>query len=353
MRDTIVITNVDSLLGYAIAYHFLKLWNRSQSNARLTEFRLVCKDKQGLEDLVRLGGKVIQVQRYDDIDAIREIMQGVYYVMFIPDSDKHSAETGKVVIQAAKQQNVEYLAMFSYLGVESLQQKETNSFPYLTQYHQLEQQVEQSFGRENYCIFRAPLWHQTFYYFGPMIDDRQAIMLPVAKDKKWQTIDLGDLVDAVYNLSAGEDKSSMCFSQLLVSNLRKENQTVFELTLPDNFTSSELAASAGQGLQRHSLKFEQTKAEDVVQYLERIHRDNRFKERPTVVPSSDRDHPSTFPLGQYLHKGVIKTLIEWWQLIDEGYSIKPTDQLERAINKKPRSIRAFFEVNRDQFRRLR
>ncbi|KAI8386948.1 hypothetical protein BD560DRAFT_321178, partial [Blakeslea trispora] len=221
-------------------------------------------------------------------------------------------------------------------------------------------------------IFRTPLWHQIFYYFGPMIDDKQAIMLPVGKDREWQTIDLEDLVNAVYRLSNSKDESGShaCFGQFLYSNLRKENQTIFELTMPDNFTSSELARSAGQGLQRDNLRFEHAKAHDIIQYLERIHHDNRFKERPTAAPFSSSssspspspshspsdtttDQPSTFPLGRYLHKGVIKSLVEWWQLVDEGYTIKPTSQLEHAIGKKPRSIQTFFEANRDQFRRLR
>lgn len=112
MKNAIVITNVDSLLGYALAYRFLEGFNRSALKSK-TEFRLLCHDCKGLEDLERLGAKIIEVQDFKDEKALSKVMKNVVYVMFIPEYSKTRVEDGEAVLKAAKKENVDYLAMFS------------------------------------------------------------------------------------------------------------------------------------------------------------------------------------------------------------------------------------------------
>jgi hypothetical protein len=118
MKNAILITNVDSLLGYALAYRFLEDWNRKEEDySKLrdkTEFRLSCRQNVGLEDLVRLGGLVMQVDDYQDKDFVNNVlMKGVGYVIYIPENSENRVKEGEVVIQSAKEQGVEYLVMFS------------------------------------------------------------------------------------------------------------------------------------------------------------------------------------------------------------------------------------------------
>ena len=116
--NAIIITNVDSLLGYAAAYRFLEEWNRVESShyAKLrdvTDFRLLCHERQGLEELELLGGKIFEFKHYERNPHMQEIINGAGYVMLIPENSDQRIEEGKAIIQCAKEQGVEYLAMFS------------------------------------------------------------------------------------------------------------------------------------------------------------------------------------------------------------------------------------------------
>ncbi|KAI8079678.1 uncharacterized protein B0P05DRAFT_470063 [Gilbertella persicaria] len=204
---------------------------------------------------------------------------------------------------------------------------------HLKQFLCLEQQLNKLFDQSKYCIFRTPLWHQFFFYLGPMMDDENAIQLPIGEHTKWQTIDLADLVDAVYRLS--------------LPGKRDENKTLFEFTLDHNMTSKEIVEAAQKGLDQQ-IKFKQVDPNVFKDYLKRMHHDNRFKKRPF----SGSDRPYTFPLGQYLHHETIETLVEWFELMEQE-EIKPTSDLQDAIETRPQSIQDFFKQNRNQFRRLR
>jgi hypothetical protein len=118
MKNVILITNVDSLLGYALAYRFLEEWNRDEEGyvelRDKTEFRLSCRQNVGLEDLAKLGGVIIPVDDYKDKDFINNVlMKGVGYVMYIPENSENRVQEGEMVIQCASEQDVHYLAMFS------------------------------------------------------------------------------------------------------------------------------------------------------------------------------------------------------------------------------------------------
>lgn len=117
MKNAIVITNVDSLLGYGLAYRFLEDWNREEAGysegRETTEFRLLCHDRQGLDDLEKLGGKIFESKSYEDESYIQRVMENVYYVMFVPENSKNRIAEGQAIIHGAKNQKVDYMAMFS------------------------------------------------------------------------------------------------------------------------------------------------------------------------------------------------------------------------------------------------
>lgn len=284
------------------------------------------------------------------------------------------------------------------VGIDQLDKHKDNDtnhhkFKNLGEFHQLEKTVQQFFDKDSYCIFRSTVWNQFFYYFGPMIEDENKIKLPVKKSTKFGSIDLADLVDAVYNLSHNPESFSNHISsaatgaatqkqeqfnnlgQLYVSNLKKKNQTVFEFTPRHNFTAEQLVEYASKGLEREDMTYEKVDSAKLYGYLSHIHNDNRFRARPIqhandifTASSATRknsnnddnnsmdlvaDRPYTFPLGQYLNENQIKTIIEFWDLIELMNSDKTTDDLEKALDRKPQDVYHFFKRNKDQFRHLR
>ncbi|KAG2198423.1 hypothetical protein INT47_009000 [Mucor saturninus] len=352
MKQAIVITNVDSLLGYALAYRFLEDWNRSNDKDK-TEFRLACCKNEGLHDLERLGGQIYEMGDYGDEDAMHHLMKNVIYVLFVPTNTQNRMKEGEAVLKSAHKEKVDYLAMFSFLGLDGLEGLEENKMKHLNQMLQLEKKVPEHFDKKSYCIIQSAIWSQFFYFFGPMIEDNNEIRLTVHKKAKWGTIDLGDLVDAVYNLSdpsGVEQTGKESLGQLYVSNLKKKNCTLFQFTPRHNFSAEQLVHDASQGLEREDMTYEKTDASRLKDYLRGIQNDNRFRERPhhhTV------DRPYTFPLGRYLKKGVIETLMEYLDFIDKGKADIETNQLADALGRDPQDVRHFFKDNRDQFRHLR
>lgn len=77
-KSVVVITNVDSLLGFSLAYRFLKRWKEKSA----TEFRLLCRHKEGLQELQNLGGRVIEIHDYGDKDTIMNVLKSATYVMY-------------------------------------------------------------------------------------------------------------------------------------------------------------------------------------------------------------------------------------------------------------------------------
>lgn len=240
----------------------------------------------------------------------------------------------------------------------------------LNQFLALEKQVAENFGRNNYCIVRSAMWDQFFYFFGPMIEDENKICLPVEKSREWGSIDLADYLDAVYNISSEDydEKSGQAFHNLgeqYVTILRKKNKRSFQFTASHNVTALEIVKAVSHGLDKPDMTYEKVKSNKMFDYLNSIQDDNRFRERPSqqVIDASfldddsdvdiARDRPYTFPLGKYLNKDCIETLIEAWELLDSGKADKITDQLEKALHRKPLNVEDFFKRNRDQFRRLR
>lgn len=266
------------------------------------------------------------------------------------------------------------------IGVDSVNMSDssadTTRFPIFKQFHHLEKQISKDFNHDSYCIIRSFMWHQFFFYFGPMMEDQNKIKLNVAKKSKWNTIDLADLVDATYNLSSkdynddDQNKDVQRKSGLknsidkYVLNIKKKNKTMFEFTGRHNITAEELVKRASEDLDVKEMTYEKVDKNELYDYLNRIHHDNRFRHRPSQkekdlsdcltnfsAPGENRHY--TFPLGQFLNKEVINMLIEFWEMADADLADKTTEHLAKALERDPVTIKQFFKHNRDQFRRLK
>lgn len=203
-----------------------------------------------------------------------------------------------------------------------------------------------------------------------MIEDENKICLPIGKQREWGSVDLADFLDGVYNISSEDydEKNQQSFHNLAekyVFVLRKKNKRLFQFTASHKVTALKVVKAASHGLEKPDMTYEKIETDKLFKYLKSLKDDNRFRERPIqqVIDSSfmnidsdedlARDRPYTFPLGKYLNDDFIQTLIELWELLDSGKVDIITDQLEKALHRKPLKIEDFFKRNRDQFRRLR
>ncbi|KAI9278050.1 hypothetical protein BY458DRAFT_503637 [Sporodiniella umbellata] len=254
-------------------------------------------------------------------------LRGVCYVILLPEYSKHRVQEAEMTIGCAKEERVDYLSLISYLGVGSKTQR---VLAHMEEYAQLEKSVAQVYDENSHCVIRLPLFYQFFYYLGPMMmdDDQQTIGLPVSKGANWDLLAMEDGIDGILALSTPN---------------RQKNRTLFELTPSDHtLNATALITAANQGLDRE-MTYQQLKPVEMTHYLERIHNDSRFR---GGLPGN------ALPLGQYLNKYSIGTLLDYWALSECGHTDKITDDLKNAIGRLPMALENFFRENRHHFTKL-
>lgn len=224
---------------------------------------------------------------------------------------------------------VTHRLLFKSIGISSLEK--FDSFPLMREYAYLEQLMPKYFDNNSYTVMRIPIFYQFFYYLGPMMEDENKICLPVSDHAKWCAIDMKDALDAIYKLSNPTKENT-------------KNKTQFQFTPERNYNSEDLITAANEGLDR-SMTYKEVKRTEMIKYLEHMSNDNRFTERPP-------EDPSLFPLGQYLNRHFVNTLVEYWQMSHLGYTDTIADDLKDAIDRQPLELKKFFSANRHQFKRL-
>ncbi|KAI8882679.1 hypothetical protein K501DRAFT_250920 [Backusella circina FSU 941] len=338
-KKVITIVNVDSLLGYSIAFRFL------ESKRKDIVVQLLCHKEEGLTRLEDLGGKVIKVH-YKDDKKIDTALDGNWLLLIIPEHSEKRLEYGDFVLCRAKALKVNYVVLFSFIGVENLTPDESRKdFKNLAQYQALEDKLRYLFHKDYHCIIRIGFLNQLFYYLGPMFEDKNQMRLSVNEESKWSSTDLADIVDAVYSLSFTDIYSD--------SSEKNKNKTLFIFTPKDTLTARDVVSAANEGLNKN-MTYDMVKQKELTIYLQEIHNDNRFRTRPfEQLESLKKDRPYTFPLGKYLTNTYIDTLLEWWLLSDDRFTDVTSDDLRRALGCPPHTIKQFFKQNSDQFRLLR
>ncbi|KAG1443136.1 hypothetical protein G6F55_012757 [Rhizopus delemar] len=104
---TTIITNGDSLLGYAVAFKFL---TTSKSESR--KYRIFCREKQTLKELELLGAEVIETD-YKDEALMCRMLRGVSYIMLVPEYSSNRIKEAQLIMECAKKEKVDYMTLFS------------------------------------------------------------------------------------------------------------------------------------------------------------------------------------------------------------------------------------------------
>lgn len=115
-KNVFVITNCDSLLGYAMAYRFLEAIQNREEEPEIAghKLRLLCRNRSGygLSRLEKMGGEILEIN-YKDEDKLRHAMKDVRCVLLIPEYSSDREKEAECLMKAAKHQHVEHMAMMS------------------------------------------------------------------------------------------------------------------------------------------------------------------------------------------------------------------------------------------------
>ncbi|CAO3614876.1 unnamed protein product [Cunninghamella blakesleeana] len=340
-----VITNVDSLVGYALAYNFLE---KNKNRGEGAKLRVLCRNKEGLEKLGELGAEVREID-YNQENQVRECFKNVKAAIMVPEHDRQMVQFGENVFKAGKNENIEHLCMVSVVGADRIQ---GGQFERLNHYRELENKHHEMFGKggEKGSIIRISMVDQIFYYLAPMIEGQNVLRLPIKKEQKWSPVDLRDIVEAIVNLAEKNREHGTFFG--IVGGSRKE---MYQLAPDQVQKMDELAHQIGKGLGHDQLRYEQMNKDEMRQWLQKMRDDNRFKGRPSRRDndSTGQDKPHLFPVGRYLNDDWIELLLEIWELASQGKLDMTSNELKEILNHRPTEVEQYFRKNREQFRDLK
>ncbi|KAG2222977.1 hypothetical protein INT45_012276 [Circinella minor] len=333
-----VITNVDSLVGYAVACRLLE----GREELQNAQVRCLCRRREKLEDIERLGGEIMEVD-YQDQNKLRHAMKQARCVFLIPEHSSQRVQEAQNVIKAAKQENVEHMAMKSWIGIDHIKEQNNQQFKCMSEYRKIEEMVRQEFGDQKHCISRLPLLNQLFYLMTPLAEKQQALCMPIKQESKWGSIDLRDMIDAIFNIFREQYGKQVFVSQ----------KQVYCFTPQKNWKGEQVARSMALALEKspEQFKYKHISNQEWKQYMHERHDDQRFKDRPDAEQGTEK--PYTMPISRYFNDDLIQELLEWFQLASEGHADISTKDLQEILQHKPRDIEEYFKNNRDQFHRFR
>ncbi|KAI8066652.1 hypothetical protein BC940DRAFT_301965 [Gongronella butleri] len=235
--------------------------------------------------------------------------------------------------------------MLSIVGADRAQNQQGQCH-HLCEYFQLEQRCKEIM--QNKChVVRVSIFNQLFYFMAPMIEGQGVLRLPIQEGQKWTPVDLQDVIEAFVQLSKrGQQPRGVAFGLEAAKEL-------YQFTPTQVRPINELTREIAQGLDRGELRYETASKEQTRKWLQQMRDDNRFRHRPDNKAESRRDRPFTFPLGRYLNDEMIDTILEVWQLANDGQMDIVTNDLKQVLGKEPQDIKQYFKSNRQQFRDLR
>ncbi|CAO3664872.1 unnamed protein product [Rhizopus stolonifer] len=347
-KNTCVITNVDSCLGYALAYRFLEAKKKKEDDFIARQnIRVFCRDRSGygLTHLEEMGAEIVEVD-YEDQEKLRHHLKNVRSVALIPENSQKRFKEAENLIKISRDEKVEFLCMHSMIGVDAVENDQ--EFQNLQEYLKIEKKVKENF-EDNHTVVRHTKFNQLFYFMAPLIEGENKVALPVKEDSKWGTVDINDVINACYLLVRKKHESHE-------SNNAERMKKLYQFTPEQNKTTKEIVNEIGKGLGRENLKYSKISENELKQHLQRMRDDKRFKNRPQSQQQGEKwnhDGPWTFPLGKYLNDRAIDTVMECWRLADKGKADIKTDDLKKILNRSPRNLEEYFKKNRDQFKQFK
>ncbi|KAI8878433.1 hypothetical protein K501DRAFT_195909 [Backusella circina FSU 941] len=345
-----VITNVDSLTGYALAYHILEKIRNRQDTAANRRVRVLTRSRDSqlnLDVLKEMNAEVMEID-YNDENRVREAVRDARNVILIPEQSRNRVREAENVIKAAKHTDVDHFVLVSITGVDCLEQRaQFGHYPNLSEYYRIEERVKESFQGKKHCIIRHSVFNQLFYFMGPQIENDNKLSLPIEKSDKWCAVDLNDFCEGMWRLARkhqeGSDISSKKTFNFCADHARSTEDHVRDM---------------GKGLNRDELRFNSISENEMRQYLKQMREDEHFRERPKHSRDEsnsrrERDTFSTLPLGRFLNDQCIETMEEFWKSASEGYQNLKCDDLKDVLEREPQNLKHFFKNNRENFKRLK
>ncbi|KAI8360813.1 hypothetical protein BD560DRAFT_455639 [Blakeslea trispora] len=329
-----------------------------ESNAQRKEgeLRILCRSRSGygLSKLEKMGCKIMEVN-YTEHEKLQKALKDCTACLFIPEHSSERLKEAECLLECAKKQGVQHMAMLSFVGVDRMQEHQTESseFRNMMEFHKIEKMVQEQFHGQKHCIIRSALMYQMFYYLAPQMQRENVLMLPVKKDAKWPAVDLNDLCEGVYCLA------KMQHEQVRQQRQAESRDEIFNKRMY-NFmhqpmSTQQMTKDIAQGLECNELHFKEISEDELMKYMNKIKNDKNFQERPDNENDfkKGKDGYWSFPLNKFINEQKIRCIMEYFRLANKGCLEQHHEDLQKVLERQPHDLKHYFQVNRDQFKRFK
>lgn len=207
--------------------------------------------------------------------------------------------------------------------------------------------VKEHFSGNKHCIVRSQLFNQFFYFLAPAIENENVLTLPVKKNQKWGTVNLVDVVEGIFCMAKKHHQEGR----------NSTGKNIYEFTASHSLSGEEMAREIGEGLGRQDqMKYKQVNSDEFMKCLEKMKQDKRFKERPHDAKGDfrqGRDGWWSLPMGQFLNHPAMELIMEYFCLANKGQLDHHTDDLKKVLGRNPHSLKDYFKINRECFKKFK
>ncbi|KAI8391156.1 uncharacterized protein BYT42DRAFT_610409 [Radiomyces spectabilis] len=343
----ILLTDVETYLGHNLALYLLTTVNdRPGKLKKHWKVRVLCRNRDKVADLEQLGADV-QIVNYDNLQLLCNCMKDVKCMILVPSMSRNRLAEGQLLIDAAAAMNVKSTVMMSICG-ESLSSGQNNP---IGEYRALEDHLRTKYSFGRWCILRAAFFHQYFYYWSRMIEERGELGMPLPAEDSMLTVGIMDVCNAVGNLILGSKK------QILEDNREDEEEDyglsaavstrMFSLTGPHNYSGNALVHRLNQIFEGDGeIKYTETSTDDMRKYLESM------TMQTTDITRLESNVPGFLPdPQQFLNMEEIDLMMNFFDVIKSWHRGRLTSDVAHLTGRDPMDLLDFFEEHKQQFRR--
>ncbi|KAI8368622.1 hypothetical protein EDC96DRAFT_479400 [Choanephora cucurbitarum] len=330
-----------------------------ESNAQggKPELRILCRSRSGygLTKLEKMGCKIMEVD-YMNEEKLQMALKDCSACLLVPEYSGNRLKEAECLLQCAKKMKVEHMTMMSYVGVDRMQERsESSEFHHMMEFHKIEKMVQECFQEKMHCIIRCAMFYQMFYYLAPQMQSENVMCLPVKKDAKWSGVDLNDICEGVYCLAKKQHERVRQHQQHQAGSSEEIfNKRMYNF-MHQPMSTQQMTQEIAHGLNCKELHFKEISEDDFMKYMMKIKDDKNFQERPDEKNDfkKGKDGYWSFPLNKFITEHKIRCIMEYFRMANKGCLEQHHEDLQKVLERNPHSLKQYFEVNRDQFKRFK
>jgi len=336
---TIAISNVDSLIGCAVACHVACVLEKQCPDVRIIA---LAKNPDKVEKIRKHKNVHVEKLDYNDVNSIQNALKGTGCILIVPEMDENRTVMNSKLVEAINHCGIKSAILLSCLGSESGKHE-------LQSFHDIERQVQDNV--DCYVILRKGVLHQCFRWWSKAVQERGEFPLSIDENSKFSPLNLCDYIKAIEMIILEHCKKRVEGDDPKFILGGKHHNKIYNLTGPRAYNGENLVQELNRavGNKDDPVKFKKVSREE----LEKILEENI--EHTSTLDEFDFDQCENLMMakGGYQfkpNKVMIRILLDEFEWINEGEAGFVSDDLRNITGHEGKKLEDYFTEEKDYFR---